>query len=151
MTEFVRLESLVPTKLRFCILEFDDDVTSGFFFFRFDGLLLRMSFICTVAPVITRALKSCRNVTATVVLCYSLSHIRPLLKGIHLPLTVGFLYLSSSSVVKQFNNFTIKFVNEQLKYSWFNLLIEWKSILLFRVVFPLHQLGEPIPLMPNSN
>lgn len=41
-------------------------------------------------------------------------------------------------------------VIEQLKYSWFNLLIRWKSVPLFRVDFPPYLLREPVPLMPQS-
>ena len=95
-----------------------------------------------MAPISTLALKSCRNVTSSAVACYSLSDIWPLLKEILLPSAVSF-YTFSSQV--------FCFVIEQLKYSWFNLLIEWKSIPLFRVGFPPHQLGEPVPLMPHSN
>lgn len=110
--------------------------------FSLDGLFLKIGFIYAVAPVITLALKSCRNVISSAVSSCSLSDICPLLKGIPLPLTLSF-YTFLPQV--------FWFVIEQLKSSWFNLLIEWKSIPLLRADFPLYQLGEPIPMMTRSN
>lgn len=107
--------------------------------FSLDGLFLKMYFIYTVAPVITLALKSCRNVISSAVSRHSLS--APCWRA------SPYLWLLSFYT---FLPQVFWFVFEQLKSSWFNLLMEWKSI-LFRANFPLYQLGEPIPLMTCSN